>query len=354
MKILVLGGTGAMGVPLVQMLSRRDASNQILVTTRSSKPSQGNVVYLQGNAKDDAFLNRILEKEYDVIVDFMVYSTPEFQRRVDLLLSKTKQYFFFSSARCYANSTLPITEDNLRLVDCCDDPLYCSMDEYGMAKGRQENLLRQSGKTNWTIIRPYITYNTYRLQLGVYEKEDWLRRALAGKTIVFPKDIAQRRTSLTFGPDVAGALVTLIGNERAYGQAFHITTEENHTWGEILEFYCAQLEKATGKRPKVQYVPDSEDLQRVWNRWQIRYDRLYDRYFDNTKIESVRGSYSYTPTFEGLASCLNEFLKAPKWLGMNAKYEAYCDRIAAERTPLRQIPGTEGKLKYLKWRYLVR
>lgn len=267
-------------------------------------------------------------------------------------MSRTKQYFFFSSSRCYADSVLPIKEDNPRLVDVCDDPVYLALDEYGMAKGREENLLMASGKKNWTIIRPYITYNSYRLQLGVYEKEDWLRRALEGRTIVFPKDIAEKRTSLTYGNDVAGALVELIGNEKAYGEAFHITTEESHTWGEILEFYCKKIEEKTGIKPKVRYVEDSAGLQKVWNPWQIKYDRLYNRVFDNSKIESIRGHYEYKPTFEGLGECLDAFLENPKWLGIRASYEGYCDKVARERTPLKIITGNKNKLRYLLHRYL--
>lgn len=145
-----------------------------------------------------------------------------------------------------------------------------------MAKGREENLLRETGRTNWTIIRPYNTYNSNRIQLGVYEKENWLRRALAGRTIVFPKDIASKKTSLTYGPDVAGAIVQLIDNEKVYGQAFHITTDESHTWGEILEFYCKKIEEITGKRPKVKLVENSNGLMTVWNKWQIKFDRLFN------------------------------------------------------------------------------
>lgn len=352
MNILIMGGTGAMGVPLVNLLSRKFDVN-LYVTTRSKKDNSGNVIYLQGNAKESDFFGRIMEQEYDAIIDFMVYSTEEFKSRLDVLLSRTKQYFFFSSSRCYADSQLPIREDSPRLVDTCDDPTYLAMDEYGMAKGREENLLMTSGKNNWTIIRPYITYNSYRLQLGVYEKEDWLRRVLEGRTIVFPKDIAEKRTSLTYGNDVAGALVDLIGNEKAYGEAFHITTEESHTWGEILDFYCQKIEAKTGIKPKVKYVEDSRGLQRVWNQWQIRYDRLYDRVFDNAKIESVRGKYEYKPTFEGLGECLDEFLENPKWLGMRASYEGYCDKVSGERTPLKNISGIKNKLRYLKWRYLM-
>lgn len=351
MDILILGGTGAMGIPLVKLLSQKNDVN-VYVTTRSKRDNSGNVTYLQGNAKEERFLGEILQRDYDAIVDFMVYNTQEFKDRLDILLNRTKQYFFFSSSRCYADSKLPIREDNPRLVDTCDDPTYLKLDEYGMAKGREENLLMASGKKNWTIIRPYITYNSYRLQLGVYEKEDWLRRALEGRTIIFPKDIAEKRTSLTYGNDVAGVLVELIGNKKAYGEVFHITTEENHTWKEILKFYCKKIEEKTGIMPKVKFVEDSTELQKVWNPWQIKYDRLFNRVFDNSKIESVGVHYEYKPTFEGLGECLDEFLENPKWIGRHIRYEAYCDKESGEKTPLKSILGKKDKLKYLVCRYL--
>lgn len=350
MEILVLGGTGAMGVPLVKLLSQRGQT--VYVTTRSQRQNTENVTYICGNAKDEVFFKRLMSRNYDAIIDFMVYGTEELQQRLDSLLTHTSQYFFFSSSRCYADSSVAIREDSPRLVDVCKDPEYLATDEYGLAKGKEENLLFNSKKKNWTIIRPYITYNAYRLQLGVYEKENWLRRALEGRTVVFPEDIASKKTSLTFGPDVAGAVVELIGNEKAYGQAFHITTAESYTWGEILEFYCNKIEQKTGKRPKVKIVKDSIGLQRVWNPWQIKYDRLYNRTFDNSKIESVRGEYNYKPCFEGLSECLDEFLENPKWLSVNTKYEAWCDRQTGEITPLVEIPGHFNKLRYLKWRFI--
>ena len=88
----------------------------------------------------------------------------------------------------------------------------------------------------------------------------------------------------------------------------------------------------------------------VWNKWQIKYDRLYNREFDNSKIESVRGRYDYKPTFEGLGECLEEFISNPVWLGMNVRYEAWCDRQCREWTPLRDIPGKRAKFGYLKHR----
>ena len=58
-----------------------------------------------------------------------------------------------------------------------------------LTKALQENLLRASGYKNWTIVRPYITFSDIRLQLGVYEKEQWLYRALQGRAIVSRKTL---------------------------------------------------------------------------------------------------------------------------------------------------------------------
>lgn len=53
----------------------------------------------------------------------------------------------------------------------CRDEDYIKTDEYALQKARQENILLGSKYKNWTIIRPYITYNKERLQLGVLEKK---------------------------------------------------------------------------------------------------------------------------------------------------------------------------------------
>lgn len=351
MEVLLLGGTGAMGVPLVKILSER--KDVILyVTTRSDKESKGNVNYIKGNAKDYSFLKSLLNKRYSAIIDFLVYGTEDFKNRLPIILEHTDQYFFFSSARCYAENGGLITEDSPRLVDVCKDEVYLATDEYGLAKAREEDCLRSYGSNNWTIIRPYITYNANRIQLGVYEKENWLKRALEGRSVLFPSDIADSLTSLTYGPDVARVIALLIGNEKAYGETFHITTGETHTWREICEFYISEIEKITGQKIRIVYPENSEGLQKVWNSWQIKYDRLFDRRFDNSKIESIIGYFQFKSTFEGLSECLNQFLESPKWLNMNWRYEAWCDSQSGEFTRLHSIVGTRNKLSYIKHRIL--
>lgn len=351
MNILILGGTGAMGTPLVQLLGK---DNRVTVTSRSKKQSEGNITYIQGNAKDDVFIKDLLRNNYEAIIDFMVYGTEQFKERLGLFLDSCKQYFYFSSSRVYADSNGQlITEDSPRLLDICTDEEYLKTDEYALAKAREEDLLRNSGRNNWTIIRPYITYNAYRLQLGVYEKENWLYRSLKGHTIVLPKDIANSITSLTYGLDVARAICKLIGNEKALGQAFHIVTKQSATWKEILDIYSEIIEGETGKRLKIKYVDDSEYLQTIWNKYQIKYDRLFNRKFDSSKLKAVTGFDNFTELKQGLTSCLSDFLKNPQWRAINWKFEAWADRQAGERTKLKEINGIKAKVKYLIRRYFI-
>ena len=81
-----------------------------------------------------------------------------------------------------------------------------------------------------TVYCPYITFSEIRLQLGVFEKEDWLYRALHGRTIVFSNDIAEKYTTLTYAFDVVNAMVQLMGNDKAHGEVFHITSGNAARW----------------------------------------------------------------------------------------------------------------------------
>lgn len=236
MNILILGGTGAIGRALIDLL--KSTSWNVLVTSRNVRENENNIRYIKGNAHEEEFLKQCLEIEHwNAIVDFMAYSTKEFSEKVDLFLNKTDQYFFLSSSRVYAESNIPITENSKRIIDVCEDEEYLKTDEYALAKARQENILFNSSKKNWTIIRPYKTYNDNRFQLGMFEKEDWLYRVMMGKTLVFPKEMAKKKTTLTNAIDVSVAIKNLIGNQAAYGEAFHITTTESITWQNVLDIY---------------------------------------------------------------------------------------------------------------------
>lgn len=291
MRILVLGGTGAMGKALVNLLLKEN--HHLTVTTRSSKNGKslegGRLVYLKGDAHDVGFILSVLSTHWDVIIDFMIYSTEEFKNRMSLLLNATDQYFFLSSARVYSDHSL-ITEESKRLLDISQDLEYVKTEEYALAKARQENLLLESTLSNWTVIRPYITFSEERLQLGVFEKEDWLYRALHGRTIVFSRDIGTKSTTLTYGEDVARGIISLIGNKNSIGKLFHIATEMPIRWDEVVDIYLKVL-SANNIHSKVHWIENMGILSGIMgNQYQVKYDRLFDRNFDSTKIKKYAGS----------------------------------------------------------------
>lgn len=355
MNILILGGTGAMGKYLTDILSV-DKNTKVYVTSRNKHESRDNILFLHRNAHDDIFLNKILEiMKYDVIVDFMAYNESEFEKRTEKLLKSTNQYIFLSSSRVYADTEI-IKENSPRLLDVSEDLEYLKTGEYALSKACQENILKNSNYNNWTIVRPYITYSDERLQLGVFEKEQWLFRALRGKTILFFKNIADKKTTLTYGQDVAMGICELINNESSLKKVVHITTSENIFWKDVLNIYLDVLEKEMGSRPKLCLLDDTESYQDILNKYQIKYDRLYNRIFDNSFItELSRNNVLYVSVEEGLKKCLSEFLNGKRnFKEINWLFEGFTDKITGEKTNLKEIDGIKNKIKYLTGRYFIK
>ncbi len=330
-----------------------DGNTDVIVTSRSEHFSNNKgILFIRGDAMNLVFLKHILNERYDAIIDFMLYDANTFATRIDLLLKSTKQYFFLSSARVYADQDRPITEKDPRLIDISDDSEYLQTQEYAIEKARCENILSACAGSNYTIIRPYITYSEYRLQLGVLEKENWLYRVLHGRSIVFSEDIAGNKTTMTFGRDVAVGINALIGNKEAFGETYNITLEKSYSWNEILACYLNTL-KRFGIEPKVFYTKKATSLKFPANKYQVLYCRYFNRAFNNDKIRKYVDLSSFTDTMEGVDNCLWHFLEKPHFGHINWILEAFLDKAAHEMTPLREIGGFSAKLRYLIARYTL-
>jgi len=352
MRILLLGGTGAMGAHLASILCEKN--HAIFITTRADRKSNNpNIQYIRGNAHDFSFVQGLLADssiQYDAIVDFMHYSTEEFSGRYQYFLNKTEHYLYLSSARVYAESKEPLTEQSPRLLDVCKDDIYLSTDEYALAKARQEDFLLNSGYSNYTIIRPFITFSEQRLQLGVFEKEDWLSRVFKGRPIVFSKDIAEHFTTLTYGFDVSKAIAGLIGNSRAKGEVFHIATNKSVKWIDIAKLYHRVLEEHFNKEIKFVYADKCFFLDSFNWQWAVKYSRYFDYRFDNSKICSIVPDISFEDTVDGLERCLKDFLKNPQFRTIHPYIQARMDRASCTFLPLSTWNSNRDKLRYLFYR----
>lgn len=372
MNILLLGGTGAIGTHLSSSLSHY--GHRVYITSRKPHENAHNIQYLCGNAKEIDFLTDVTQLlVWDSIVDFMCYSTKEFKERIDILLRHTKQYVYLSSARVYSDSTERITEKSPRLLDVSSDNDYLKTDEYALYKAREEDILLSYQYKNYTILRPYITYGEYRLPLGVWEKETWLKRALSGKSIAMPRTFLHQDTSLAYGRDASSLISRLIGNPESIGQIYNIVSGHSETWESVARIYIEEVNKI--KHSNIELIEFGQCCYTIkqvikcflhkltirankygpysWGNYQLIYDREFSRSFDDTKTRQLLPDFKFGSNDISLRRCINHFSCSPRYDYINYNWEMVQDRITGEKTPLSYFPKISLKIKYIAIRYII-
>ena len=338
-RILVPGGTGAMGVYLVPELVAMGA--KVYVTSRREKRATDNVTYLRGNAHDFEFLQQCVKTvKPDAIVDFMNYKTPEFEERARYLVEATNHYLFLSSYRVFADA-YPIVENSPRLLDVSQDKEFLSTDIYPLAKARQEDIVQALPGLHWSIIRPCITYSAERFQFGCLEANTVCYRSFQNVPVVIPSAMLDCFTTMTWGGDVAKMIAQLVLNPAAKGESFNVVTSETHTWREVGAIYS----KLIGL--KYQEVT-TEDYIRVIGehyRYQTIYDRLFNRVLNNSKVLSVTGlsQDDFLSLEHGLTLELKKFKAHPYYPFLNVPENARMDCKCRSQIDLGALTPDEVK-----------
>ncbi len=285
-KVLVLGGTGAMGIYLTPKLLERGYRVDIVSLDERTSDNE-NLRYIKANALDDDVVAELLKNQYDGIVDFMVYknTSTTFKPRMSMFLDNCGHYIYLSSYRVYANEDKVITEESPRLLEAAKEPefLAAKETEYSLYKSIGEDMLNNSEYSNYTIVRPAITYSSFRFQLTVLEAENVIGRMQQGKVLVLPESAMDKQATMSWAGDVAEMLARILFNEKCFKETYTVSTSEHHTWREIAEMY-----KRLGG---LKYVTvDNDTFFKIYAQekpyvvWQLEYDRMYDRVIDNRKV----------------------------------------------------------------------
>lgn len=329
-RALLIGGTGAIGVYLAPLLLKKGYT--VDITTRSGQyQNKSNLRYLVGDGHDIEFIKTALSgAKYDAVIDFMDYSTTEFKNRYRLLLESTKQYVLLSTYRVYADAKI-LHEKSPRLLDVSTDSDFLSTDDYALRKARQEDILSNSGKHNWTIVRPGITYSKNKFQFGPMEAEIFLWRALKKLPTPFPREMLGKITTMTWAGDVATMMSGLINNEKAYGEDYIVATSEHHTWREVLKIYNKHIPI------KIVSVPTEDFLSAIGGNeinYQVHYDRMYDRVIDNTKILNTVDidQRNLMRLEKGLGREITQFVKNPQFKYTNIEKQLILDQLVGVET----------------------
>ncbi|MEZ4646790.1 MAG: SDR family oxidoreductase [Chloroflexota bacterium] len=322
MKVLFIGGTGTISSACSQLALERGIDLYLLnrgQTTKRPLPVGAHV--LQGDIRDAAAARHALgEHTFDAVVDWIAFTPEHIEADLALFRGRTEQYIFISSASAYQTPprSLPVTEST---------PLYNPYWGYSQAKiACEERLLRAYREEHFpmTVVRPSHTYDASLVPLrGGYTVIDRMRR---GKPIIVHGDGTSLWT-LTHHRDFAKGFVGLLGNPRAIGEAFHITSDEVLTWNAI----AAQLARAANVTPQIVHIPSDliAAFDADWGAGLLG-DKAHSMIFDNTKIKRAVPDYVATiPFARGAEEIVAWYDADPARQVVNEALDQVMDRLAA-------------------------
>ena len=322
MRILFVGGTGIISSASAQRLAREPGKKlSLLLRGKTERPVPEGVEVLQGDIREPTSVRAALaRREFDVVVNWVAFTTAHVQADIELFASRTAQYVFISSASAYQTppARLPVTEST---------PLKNPYWAYSRDKIACEELLVQAYREQnfpATIVRPSHTYDCRSLPVhGGYTVIDRMRR---GKPVIVHGD-GSSLWVLTHHDDFARGFNGLLGNPHVLGEAFHITSDELLTWNQIHELLAA----AAGAEAKLCHVP-SRTIASYDSAWgdSLLGDKTHSMIFDNSKLKrAVPGFSAAIPYAAGARETLAWYDADPARRDVDAATDALMDRLAA-------------------------
>ena len=326
MKLLFIGGTGIISSACTDLAVAR--GHELFMVNRSvSKqyPVPEDVTVFQADIyADETRLARSLgDHHFDAVVDYLAFTVDDIERDLRLFRDKTDQFVFISSASAYQKPprNYVITErtplenpywEYSRNKIACEDRLLFAYLEEGFPV---------------TIIRPSHTYGLSQIPMGVSSwRHPWtvIDRMKRRQQVIVPGD-GTSLWVLTWNADFAKGLVGLLGNKKAIGEAFQITSDEVLSWNQIyLEVY-----RALGLEPNVIHIPS--DLIGAYHPpsfGSLVGDKSNSVVFDNSKIKLFVPEYTCEVSWaEGVRRSLAWFEAHPEFQTIDDEMNSVWDEM---------------------------
>ena len=321
MKILFIGGTGNISSDCAELLQARGHEIQIL--SRGRIPVPPGMKAVVGDRKDPASMRQALQRSTpDVVINFLGYEVSDVELDFELFSGSVQQYIFISSATVYLKPPprLPVTEDHPK-----GNPFW----EYAQKKLACEEWLLRARRENgfpFTIVRPSHTYSKRWIPNPLSSSSYTFAARLEQGKPVFVPDQGENPWTLTAASDFAVGLAGLVGNPKAIGEAFHITSDEVLTWNQIVATIAEALNV---KSPEVVKVPTDFICQIAPQMTgSLKGDKSHPGVFDNSKIKKfVPGFSCRKPFHTGVRESVAWLRQHPDQQNLNAKTDALCEEV---------------------------
>ena len=283
MKVLVLGGTGVISRDIVKQLMQTDHEVTVYNRGQRSLPLPGEVRQITGDRNDrTTFESSMREEKFDAVIDMICFNEADARSTVAAFEDSGAHIVICSSVAAYKRpyQSVPTVESEESLFD---DPVFT----YAFDKAEVERYLNtviQERQLPVTMIRPSLTFGPGAANMGVLRQNyGIIDRIRKGKPLVMFGD-GSTVFSFTFTPDLAKAFVGVLGNQKTFGQAYHVCSEERTRWEDLyLEFG-----KVLGCEVKIVHVPSELLVAANPDLFShLFFEKTFPGLFDNSKIRSV-------------------------------------------------------------------
>jgi nucleoside-diphosphate-sugar epimerase len=325
MRVLFIGGTGIISSACSALAVQQGLEVYLLCRGQAPRALPAGAKVLNADIRNPASVRAALGNlTFDCVADFISFVPDHIRSNQELLQDRTRQFIFISSASAYKKpvDNWPLTEST---------PLHNPHWQYSRDKIACEELLVQAYRTRGfpaTIVRPSHTYDKTLLPFDPYRAGyTVLARLKAGKPVVVHGD-GTTLWVLTHHEDFARAFVPLMGNQKAVGEAFHITSDELLTWNQIFE----TVGRAAGVTPKLVHVP-STVIAREHAGWGagLLGDKAHSVVFDNSKIKRFVPGFTATIPFErGAREIVRFYNDHPEFEPIDRTVDQLMDKLCAQ------------------------
>lgn len=324
MNILIIGGTGVLSSAVTAEALKQGFA--VTMINRGRRVMPAGIELIKADMNDHELIaEKIAGRKFDAVIDFLCYTDDQTERSAKLYSNYTKQYFYISSCAVYDTATLNgqmADEDSKKVL-----PIW----KYSVDKWTSEqklSALLDGTDVKYTIIRPCVTYGNTRIPYGIMPPYGYhwtlCARILAGKPIITWNG-GNNRCNMTRVEDFAVGVVGMIGNPKAYNEAFNVCGDETPTFKEVLDVVGELLHKEI---ITVDMSPEFYANECPSKKGEILGGRSIDTINSNKKIKGTVPLFKQTISLkEGIARTIEAYKSDNYQKGIDWAFDAEIDRV---------------------------
>ena len=339
MRLLIIGGTGVLSLAITKEAISKGIDVYMINRGNRKHLVPDDVHLLLADIHDHKKIEILIKGLFfDAVIDCLCFTESQLIDSYHLFHKITHQYIFISSCAVYNTEICSVCKE--------DSPKVLPVWEYSIDKNACEERLislAEKDQVNYTIIRPCVTYGNTRIPYGITPPYGFhwtiVERILHGKPII-KWNSGKNCCNIMRVEDFAVGVVGLLGNKKAYNEAFNIVGDEVPSWNDVL----LTLENLLGKKVVTVDIPSSFYAEEIpIRRGEILGGRSIDAINSNEKIKSVVPEFRQTITLkDGIARTLKYYENNSFIYGIDYAFDAETDRIITKYVKRNNIDFYEG------------